>query len=220
MYITAHSKNNKTVYVYIIIFPVSKFSILGCEYMKIVLASASERRQELLKRLIKDFDIIVSDFDESKVLFEGSIDRYVKDIALGKALDVKSKLSEDAIIISADTIVTLEDKILGKPKDEEDAFNIIKSLQDRKHFVYSGVVVINTAKNVVKQESLATEVTFSKISDDEIVEYIKTGEPLDKAGAYGIQGIGGIFVKEIKGCYYNVVGLPLNMLKFMLKEVQ
>jgi len=188
--------------------------------MKIVLASASERRQELLGRLIKDFDIIVSDFDESKVLFEGSIDKYVKDVALGKALDVKGKLNEDAIIISADTIVTFGDKILGKPKDEDDAFNIIKSLQGRKHLVYSGVVVINTAKNLIKQESLATEVTFSEISDEEILEYIKTGEPLDKAGAYGIQGVGGIFVNEIKGCYYNVVGLPLNKLKFMLEEVK
>jgi len=81
-------------------------------------------------------------------------------------------------------------------------------------------VIINTAKNVIMQESLSTEVSFSEISDDEILEYIKTGEPLDKAGAYGIQGIGGIFVKEIKGCYYNVVGLPLNKLKFMLEEVQ
>lgn len=187
--------------------------------MKIVLASASERRQELLSRLVKDFEIIVSDFDESKVPFEGDIDRYVKEIALGKALDVKEKLNSDAIVISADTIVTLENRILGKPKDQEDAFNMIKMLQDRRHLVYSGIVVVNTATNVIKQESLATEVTFSKISDDEILEYIKTGEPLDKAGAYGIQGIGGIFVEEIKGCYYNVVGLPLNKLKSMLKEV-
>jgi septum formation protein len=188
--------------------------------MKIVLASASERRQELLSRLIKKFEIIVSDFDESKVPFKGSIDKYVKDVALGKALDVRGKLNEDAIIISADTIVTLEDTILGKPKDEEDAFKILKSLQGRKHMVYSGIIVINTAKNLIRQESLATEVTFSEINDDEILEYIKTGEPLDKAGAYGIQGIGGIFVNEIKGCYYNVVGLPLNKLKFMLEEVK
>ncbi|WP_297418624.1 Maf-like protein [Clostridium sp.] len=188
--------------------------------MKIVLASASERRVELLGRLIKDFDIIVSDFDEHKVLFEGSVDRYVKDIALGKALHVKKKLNEDAIIIAADTIVTLDNKILGKPEDEEDAFNMIKSLQGRKHLVYSGIVVMNTARNVIKQECLATEVNFSAMSDDEILEYIKTGEPLDKAGAYGIQGIGGIFVTEIKGCYYNVVGLPLNKLRSMLNEVQ
>lgn len=188
--------------------------------MKTVLASASERRQELLCRLVKEFDIIVSDFDENAVPFEGSIDKYVKDVALGKAVDVQKKLNEDSIIISADTIVTLDNKILGKPKDEEDAFNIIKSLQGRTHSVYSGIVVINTAKKIIKQESLATEVTFSEISDEEILEYIKTGEPLDKAGAYGIQGIGGIFVEEIKGCYYNVVGLPLNKLKAMLKEVQ
>lgn len=201
-------------------FHVPKFFILGCEYMKVILASASERRQELLSRLIKTFDVIVSNFDESKVIFEGSIDRYVKDIALGKAMNIKNKLDEDAIIISADTVVTIDNMILGKPRDEEDAFNIIKSLQGRKHLVYSGVVVINTAKNLTIQESLSTEVTFSEISDDEILEYIKTGEPLDKAGAYGIQGIGGIFVEEIRGCYYNVVGLPLNKLKFMLKEIQ
>lgn len=188
--------------------------------MKTVLASASERRIELLSRLIEDFDIIVSDFDENEVSFKGSIDRYVKEIALGKALSVEKKLSEDAIIVAADTIVTLDNIVLGKPKNEEDAFNMIKSLQGRKHFVYSGVIVMNTATNIIKQESLATEVTFSEISDEEILEYIKTGEPLDKAGAYGIQGIGGVFVKEIRGCYYNVVGLPLNKLKFMLKEVQ
>lgn len=86
--------------------------------------------------------------------------------------------------------------------------------------VYSGIVTMNTATNVIKQESLATEVTFSEISDTEILEYIETGEPLDKAGAYEIQGIGGVFVKEIRGCYYNVVGLPLNKLKCMLKEIQ
>lgn len=188
--------------------------------MRVVLASASERRVELLSRLLKDFDVIVSDFDESKVLFKGFIDRYVKEIALGKAMSVHKKLCNDAIIISADTIVTVENEILGKPKDEEEAFHMLKLLQGRKHLVYSGVVVMNTAKNLIKQESLATEVTFSKIRDDEILEYIRTREPLDKAGAYGIQGVGGIFVKEIKGCYYNVVGLPLNKLKFMLEEVQ
>lgn len=135
--------------------------------MKIVLASASERRQELLGRLVKEFDVVVSDFDESKVPFEGSIDEYVKSVALGKAIDVKNKLHEEAIIISADTIVTLEDTILGKPNDEKNAFEMIKLLQGRSHLVYSGVVVINTAKNLIKQESLSTKVTFSKISDDD-----------------------------------------------------
>ncbi|SFC31478.1 Maf-like protein [Clostridium uliginosum] len=188
--------------------------------MKIILASASERRQELLTRLVKKFDIMVSDFDESQIIFEGSNDKYVQSIALGKALDIKNKINENAIIVSADTVVTLDGKILGKPKDEEDAFNMIKSLQGRSHFVYSGVVVINTALNKTIKDSLCTEVTFSQISDKEIREYIKTKEPLDKAGAYGIQGIGGVFVKEIKGCYYNVVGLPLNKVKTMLEQIK
>lgn len=188
--------------------------------MKIVLASASERRQELLKRLVEDFEVVVSEFDESKVSFEGSLDQYVKDVALGKAVDVKGRINEEAIIISADTIVTLDGKILGKPKDKDDAFQTIKSLQGRSHFVYSGIVVINTSKNIIKAESLSTKVTFSKINDDEIKKYIDTGEPMDKAGSYGIQGIGGVFVEEIKGCYYNVVGLPLNKLKCMLEEVK
>lgn len=192
----------------------------GCDKVKIVLASASERRQELLKRLVEDFEVVVSEFDESKVSFEGSLDQYVKDVALGKAVDVKGRINEEAIIISADTIVTLDGKILGKPKDKDDAFQTIKSLQGRSHFVYSGIVVINTSKNIIKAESLSTKVTFSKINDDEIKKYIDTGEPMDKAGSYGIQGIGGVFVEEIKGCYYNVVGLPLNKLKCMLEEVK
>ncbi|WP_061301852.1 Maf-like protein [Clostridium botulinum] len=186
--------------------------------MKVILASASQRRQELLIRLCDEFDIMVSDFDEEKVVFKNSIDEYVQNIALGKAMDIKEKLKEDAIIISADTIVTLDDKILGKPKDEEDAFNMIKLLQGRSHKVYSGVVVINTKKDLILKNSVATEVVFSKMNDNEIRKYIETKEPLDKAGAYGIQGIGGIFVEEIRGCYYNVVGLPLNKLKTMIEE--
>jgi septum formation protein len=195
------------------------FKLLGCEHMRVILASASERRQELLRRLIYDFDIIVSDFDEKRVVFKGSIDDYVKEIALGKAMDVKNKVSEDSIIISADTIVTLDDKILGKPKDEKEAFDMLKSLQGRNHFVYSGIVVINNKKNIIKQESLATRVKFSDMSDEDIYQYIDTKEPMDKAGAYGIQGIGGTFVESIEGCYYNVVGLPLNKLKSILREI-
>ena len=175
--------------------------------MRIILASASERRQELLKRLVSDFDIIISNFDENKVDFRGSIDEYVKEIALGKAMDVRNRVSKDSIIISADTIVTLDNKILGKPKDEKEAFKMLKSLQGKNHFVYSGIVVINT------------KVKFSNMSDEEIFQYINTKEPMDKAGAYGIQGIGGVFVESIEGCYYNVVGLPLNTLRSVLKEI-
>lgn len=188
--------------------------------MKVILASASERRQELLSRIFEKFDIMVSDFDESTIVFNGSVDDYVKEISNGKALEVKERITDDAIIISADTVVTFNGRILGKPKDKDDAFQMLKSLQGRSHIVYTGITVINTKKGVVKQESVSTEVTFSKISDDEIIKYIETGEPLDKAGAYGIQGKGGVFVEKINGCYYNVVGLPLNRLKAAIEEIR
>lgn len=187
--------------------------------MKIILASASERRQELLKRLIDDFDIIVSDFDEKEVVFNGSIDDYVKEIALGKAMDVINRVSKDSIIISADTVVALDNNILGKPNNEREAFKMLKSLQGRTHFVYSGIVVINNKNNIIRKDSLATKVKFSSMSDKEIYDYINTKEPMDKAGAYGIQGTGGVFVESIEGCYYNVVGLPLNRLKSIMKEI-
>lgn len=188
--------------------------------LKYILASGSERRQELLHRIVEDFNVSVSDFDETEVGFNGDIDKYVKELALGKALNVKEKTKEDAIIISGDTIVVLENNILGKPKGEKDAFNMLKSLSGKTHRVYSGLAVVNTSNNKVEKESLYTEVKFSNLTDEEIKSYIKTGEPLDKAGAYGIQGYGGVFVEKINGCYYNVVGLPLNLLNKMLKKVK
>lgn len=188
--------------------------------LKYILASGSERRQELLHRIVDDFKVIVSDFDEEQIIFNGDIGKYVVDLALGKALNVKEKIKEDTIIISGDTVVVLDNKILGKPKNEEDAFNMLKLLSGKVHRVYSGVVVFNTSNNKLEKESLYTEVKFSDLTDEEIVSYIKTGEPLDKAGAYGIQGYGGVFVEKINGCYYNVVGMPLNLLNKMLKKVK
>lgn len=188
--------------------------------MNYVLASGSERRQELLHRIVDEFNIIVSDFDEDKILFKGNVDEYVVDLAKGKALSVKESLKEEAIIISGDTVVVLDDKILGKPNNEEDAYNMLKQLSGRTHRVYSGLVVINMYNNKIEQESLYTEVKFSNLTEEEIESYIKTGEPLDKAGAYGIQGYGGAFIEGINGCYYNVVGLPLNLLNKMLRKVK
>lgn len=188
--------------------------------MNYVLASGSERRQELLHRIVDEFNIIVSDFDEDKILFKGNVDEYVVDLAKGKALSVKESLKEEAIIIAGDTVVVLDDKILGKPNNEEDAYNMLKQLSGRTHRVYSGLVVINMYNNKIEQESLYTEVKFSNLTEEEIESYIKTGEPLDKAGAYGIQGYGGVFTEGINGCYYNVVGLPLNLLNKMLRKVK
>ena len=178
--------------------------------MKYILASASERRQELLNRIIDNFDIIISDFDEEKVKFNGNVE--------GKALDVLSRISEDSIIIAADTIVVNGDKILGKPKSEEDAYKMLKDLSGKVHRVYSAVVVVNSKTNKVKKECIFTEVKFKDLTNEEILKYISTKEPLDKAGAYGIQGFGGVFVERINGCYYNVVGLPLNLLNNILEE--
>lgn len=187
--------------------------------MRYVLASASERRKELLQRIVKDFDILVSNFDEEKVIYNKDIEAYVIELAYGKAKDVLSKVAEDSVIIAADTIVVHNGEILGKPKSPEDAFRMLKLLSGNVHRVYSAVVVINNLNKRIEKECLFTEVKFSELTEKEIMEYIKTGEPLDKAGAYGIQGLGGLFVEKINGCYYNVVGLPLNLLNKMIKKV-
>lgn len=188
--------------------------------LKYVLASSSERRQELLHRIISDFKVEVSNFDESTVSFNGNIKEYVINLAKGKAIAVKNSLNEEAIIIAGDTVVVLENEILGKPKNEEDAYRMLKELSGKTHSVYSGIVVINMYNNKIEEAALNTEVKISTLTDKEILNYIKTGEPLDKAGAYGIQGYGGVFVEEIHGCYYNVVGLPLNILNKMLNKVK
>ena len=192
---------------------------VGCDILKFILASASERRKELLSRIVKDFEVRVSDFDEESVHVNEDIEEYVKILSEGKAKSVALNYSSDSIIIGADTIVVIDNKVLGKPKDKNDAFRMLKSLSNNVHRVYSGVTVINNSTKVIKSECLYKEVYFSELSDEEIWKYIDTGECLDKAGAYGIQGFGGVFVKSINGCYYNVVGLPLNLLNKMIKEI-
>lgn len=187
--------------------------------MNFVLASASERRQELLKRIVNDFTVIVSDFDENIVKNNGNVSEYVQELALGKAKDVWSKNNEPSIIIAADTVVSLNDEILGKPKDRDDAYRMLSSLSGNVHKVYTGVVVINTETNVVLKDFVETKVFFSKLTEEEINTYIDSGDPFDKAGSYGIQGKAGIFIEKIEGCYYNVVGLPLNKLNKMIKEI-
>ncbi|KEH97595.1 Maf-like protein [Clostridium massiliodielmoense] len=180
--------------------------------MKVILASASERRQELLKRIVDDFEIIVSDFDESTVEFNGDFSSYVQKLAKGKANSVSNNIKEDAIVIGCDTIVAFDGKVLGKPEDEMQAFDMLKALSGNIHKVYSGIAVVDTKKNDIRTESVCTNVRFSTLTNEKIKKYISTKEPMDKAGAYGIQGFGGVFVEEINGDYYNVVGLPLNRL--------
>lgn len=187
--------------------------------MKIILASASLRRQELLKRITDDFEIIVSNFNENDINFTGDCANYVMDISKGKALDVARKAGNDKIIIGCDTVVFYNNEVLGKPEDEDDAYRMLKMLSGKSHYVYSGITLINTSVKIIRTDYVKTEVEFSDFGDYEIRKYLKTGEPFDKAGAYGIQGYGGVFVRKINGCYYNVVGLPLNKLYKMLREI-
>lgn len=187
--------------------------------MNYVLASASERRKELLKRLVPNFKAIVSGFHEDTIAFNGSFPQYVMNISEGKVADVKNKLKDNAVIIGCDTIVAFKNEVMGKPKSESEAFQMLTQLSGNTHQVYSGITVYNTENNEMKKDFVCTDVKFSDLSEDEIKAYIKTGEPMDKAGAYGIQGYGGLFVEKINGCYYNVVGLPLNKLNYILREM-
>ncbi|MFL0195766.1 Maf-like protein [Clostridium sp. WILCCON 0269] len=188
--------------------------------MKIVLASASSRRRELLNRLVEGFKVVTSDFDEDSVLFQGKCGPYVMELAEGKAKNVCSKLKdENLIIIGCDTTVFLKGKVLGKPADKEEAFYMLKELSGNEHQVYSGIAVIDKFSGKIVKDFVCTTVKFSEIDDTCIEDYLKTEEYKDKAGAYGIQGYGGVFVKEIHGCYYNVVGLPLNKLYNMLSGI-
>ena len=182
-------------------------------------ASASPRRKELLKRIIDEFQVVTSDFDEKSVRFDSSVEEYAEELAYGKARNVLSKATEDSIIIAADTIVVVEGKILGKPKDDLDAYKMLQLLSDNVHEVYTGIVVINMHNNKVLKSVEKTKVKFSELNEEDIRGYIETGEPMDKAAAYGIQGKGGVFVEKIEGCFYNVVGLPLNRLRKMLLEI-
>ncbi|HGG0417334.1 Maf-like protein [Clostridium botulinum] len=187
----------------------------------IILASASQRRQELLKRILGNFQIIVSDFDESSIPFKNNIPSYVMNLAEGKARSVSKRImdQDNNLIIGCDTIVAFNNRILGKPKDKKDAFEMLQALSGNEHEVYSGLAILDVKSNKIIKDFVCTKVKFSKLSSVQIEKYINTGDPMDKAGAYGIQGKAGVFVENINGCYYNVVGLPLNKLNSMLMEM-
>ncbi|SHJ47319.1 septum formation protein [Hathewaya proteolytica DSM 3090] len=187
--------------------------------MNYILASASPRRRELLSYIVKEFSVISSDFNENEVKYTNNPEEYVMDIAEGKAINVYAnmQIKENSIIISCDTIVLCDNEVLGKPGCEEDAFFMLKKLSGKTHRVFSGFVVYNTNTGEIIKKSVCTEVQFKQMSDCEIKEYIDKGESLDKAGAYGIQGAAAIYIKGIHGCYYNVVGLPLNELYEVLR---
>ncbi len=182
--------------------------------MKIVLASKSPRRKELLGLLDLEFQIITADIDETMDPSLPVTDEVAR-ISYQKAAAVASKLDSDSIVISADTIVELGGTLMGKPKDQSDAARMLKSLSGKSHNVHTAVTVLNGNRHETRV--VTTTVTFRNISDDEITAYIDTLEPMDKAGAYGIQGRASKFVSGIVGDYFNVVGLPVCELSLMLK---
>ena len=185
--------------------------------MKIILASKSPRRQELLRAIgIEDFIIKPS---EQEVDADPGVpaSEMVKLIAGGKAADIASREEVDSIIIAADTLVYLDGEPLGKPADEEDAKRMLRNLSGREHQVYTGVAVFCGEKRLT--EAVCTKVRFRELSEEEINSYVASGEPMDKAGAYGIQCLGALLVEKIDGDYFNVVGLPVCTLSGMLREV-
>ena len=180
--------------------------------MRIILASASPRRKELLAQLGLDFEIQVSDVEE--VITETAPNRVVEELSMQKAEDVFRRTEGDVMVIGADTVVVMEGTILGKPGDEEHAFEMLKKLQAKEHCVYTGVTLyVRKGENVFRNTfSECTVVKFYPMTDGEIKWYVDTKEPMDKAGAYGIQGWGARFVEKISGDYNNVVGLPIARL--------
>ena len=184
--------------------------------LNIVLASKSPRRRQLLSEIFEDFEIITADCDES--LPEDVHPRDgVKILAVRKGEVVLSLTAEDSRIISSDTLVELCGVALGKPKNEEDAKNMLRSLSNKGHNVHTGVAVHYRGR--VASGVDTTRVYFKELSDLEIEEYILTGEPMDKAGSYGIQGLGGKFVTNYEGRFDTVVGLSAELVKELVKEV-
>lgn len=180
---------------------------------KIVLASASPRRKELLEQIGIFFEIQPAKGEE--IITGNTPSQIVEELSCQKASEVAEKNREDGtLIIGSDTVVSYEDKIMGKPKDEEDAARMLRKLSGNVHHVYTGVTAILWENGQKRKVTFSekTEVVFYSISEEEIKEYISTGEPMDKAGAYGIQGIGGKFIREIRGDYNNVVGFPVARL--------
>ena len=187
---------------------------------RLILASGSPRRRELMSQVGLDFTVVTSDADEN--IKEMEPEDYVRELSAIKAQSVLEQYADkedSVIVIGADTIVYHKGEILTKPEDEEDAFRILKSLEGEIHQVYTGVTICSAHKNVSFYEK--TDVWVYDMTDEEIVDYINTGEPMDKAGAYGIQGKFAAYIKGIEGDYNNVVGLPVARLvhgSFNFKE--
>ena len=182
-----------------------------------ILASRSPRRQELLTLVIPDFTSIPSRFDEQKLMGQRLVpEELVQKLSFGKAKEVFERGNQNAVVIGGDTVVVSpEDCVFGIPKDRKEAFNMLSALSGKTHRVLTGVTIYGQAH---RSFVCSTEVEFYPLSKRDIDEYLDTGEPFDKAGAYGIQGYGSTLVKQIRGDYFNVVGFPIARFKRELKD--
>jgi septum formation protein len=189
--------------------------------LKLILASASPRRAEILRNAGIRFEICSTDVDESRLDNESPSD-YVRRLALAKAVSAAEKnpnLGADVLIIGADTVVVVDDDaILGKPESSDDAKRMLRSISGRVHQVHTGLALLQNSGMQQRVVEEITRVHFAHLTDQEIEEYLATGEPFDKAGAYAIQGLGGRYVSRIEGCYFNVMGLPLARWWTLLRE--
>ena len=184
--------------------------------MSVILASQSPRRRELLERMgITQFKIIPARGEE-KADPGLSPDRLVEELSRQKAAEIAAQADGADVVIAADTVVALDGKVLGKPRDEEDAFAMLSALQGRQHQVYTGLTVRRGAQSATLHEMAL--VTFRPLTGEEIRAYIATGEPMDKAGAYGIQGYGALLVEGVSGDFYTVMGLPVCRLGGLLRQ--
>jgi septum formation protein len=195
--------------------------LISTSIRTLILASSSPRRQELIHTLQLPVQVHVSHADEtvSSLLSPAEI---VETLSLRKAQAVKDKLSgqnENGIIIGSDTIVVLDEHVLGKPVDAADAQRMLGQLQGRQHRVFSGIACIDMVSGEEKIAYRVTNVHMKSLTSEQIERYIATGEPMDKAGSYAIQGIGATLIDSIEGCYFNVVGLPLSLLSDMLSDL-
>ncbi len=185
--------------------------------MKIILASGSPRRSKLLADMGYEFRVIPPDLPEENIPGESPED-HVRRLALMKAMTI-ARQNKDDLVIGADTVVVLDDAILGKPPSPEEAVEMLRRLSSRTHTVYTGLALVLLSQNITRTEFDSTSVTFNRLDENSIGEYVDSGEPLDKAGAYGIQGMGSFLVKEYIGQLDTVIGFPSELFRRIYTEV-
>lgn len=183
----------------------------------LILASASPRRRSLLADLGLQFEVKHPSFDEEEVVAENPAE-LVEKLAKAKAETVALEYPR-SLVVGADTVVVLEGEVLGKPEDEDHAVDMLSRLSGRTHQVYTGVAIVHRQSGRERVEHECTQVTFGRFDRQTLLRYVQSGEPMDKAGAYGIQGLGATLVERVEGCYFNVVGLPLFRFSRMLGEM-